>query len=309
MQKLELINKVITAPLAGVSDKPFRKMLANFTPGLIFSEMLSAEAIIRNNQKTFKMAIDSNDYKYSAAQVFGSRPEQIRDAILILKDYFQPYSFDINMGCPVRKIVKDGAGAALMLDEKKIEKIVNAAVKVCDRLTIKIRAGWSKTNLNYLKIAKIAEFYALSAITIHPRTAVQLYSGKADWTIVAELKNKISIPVIGNGDILTLSDFQEKIKLCDYCMIGRGILYNPFLLKEINENKNYAVSIEELKNFMLKHLKELSNFYGALRAIKIFRKFFAWYIKSKRNASSLREQAFKINDYHQFEEFIINLNY
>jgi len=308
MERLELDNPVITAPLAGVGDKPFRKLISCLGPSLIFTEMISTEALTRNNGKTLKM-IDFSDEPYNlAVQLFGADPDKFSAAIEMIQSEYNPFVIDINLGCPIKKIVKSGAGAALLRSLDKIDKILNAASKLCKtRLTIKIRSGWASNSINYLETGKLAEYYGLSAIILHPRTATQLYAGKADWSHIKNLKNSVNIPVIGNGDIITFADYEEKKGYCDYIMLGRGLLYNPFLIKDIlagRPNALGAAADESLKKIMNKHLQLSIEEYGDYNGSKRFRKHFAWYIKNRRNAKLYKARGFNAVSGAEFVELI-----
>lgn len=299
MAEFNICNKIITAPLAGVTDKPFRKILSGFGPGLIYSEMISSEALTRSNVKTYKMIDFSNENYKIAAQIFGANADKIAKAAELIQEYAKPYSIDLNMGCPIKKIVKNGAGAALLKDLKKIEEIIKKTAPICRiPLTIKIRTGWNTNEDSFLQIGKIAEDNGISAIALHGRSAAQMYSGRADWDKIEMLKKNINIPVIGNGDILTGNDFFKNVNRCDYIMIGRGLLYNPFLIREINGEN--PPSIKELKNLMTAHLNELLKEYGEFKAVRHFRKYFSWYLKNIRNAKLFREEGFKIKNHKDF---------
>jgi len=302
--EFKLKNKIITAPLAGISDRPFRDLHSEFLPGLLYSELISAEALIRKNQKTLKMLDDAcgSDYPVTV-QIFGAEPGQFKNAIEYIQTHYNPFAIDINMGCPVKKIVKNGAGAALMKKPELIKKILETICKIAKlRITIKIRLGWNNDSINYLEIAKIAENTNVSAIALHCRTAVQMYSGKGDWHYVKILKDNCKLPIIGNGDILNYDDYLEKSRFCDYVMIGRGLLYNPFLIKEILSAGEYKHNITDLKNIMKKHLKLLVDYYGEIIGVKHFRKFFGWYVKSIANAKKFREAGFRVS---KFQDFVL----
>ncbi|HPG29422.1 MAG TPA: tRNA dihydrouridine synthase DusB [bacterium] len=307
MNNFSLENPVVTAPLAGISDKPFRIMISSLKPALIFTEMVSVEGIIRNQSKTLKMLDFSNENYNIAVQIFGNNPEKICSAI----DYIQTnvsgqiHSININMGCPVKKVVKSGYGAALLNSPELIEKIITKTAKVSKSfLTIKIRSGWNSNSLNYIEIGKIAENNGAAAVILHPRTAVQMYGGKSDWSHIGILKKNISIPVIGNGDILTYGDYVSKKNYCDYIMIGRGLLYNPFLITQISDGGSINYSKEVYKTYILNHLNLLKNQYGNSRAAKIFRKHFSWYLKNIKNAKSYREKGFEITNSDDFKNLI-----
>lgn len=306
MNKLSLANPIITAPMAGVSDRPFRKIIAQFNAGLIFTEMVSVEGIIRSQPHTLKLIDISGEPANTGIQLFGNSPEKIRDAIIIIQEKFRPKVIDINMGCPVKKIVKDGCGAALLRDIKKIAQILKKITDVCKSyLTIKIRSGWSATEINYLEVGKIAEYYDISAITLHPRTAAQLYAGKANWSHIMNLKKNIKIPVVGNGDILNVDDYLAKKEFCDFIMVGRGLLYNPFLIKQILENdKNSCIDSSQKKQLYLKHLELLVEEYGERKAVRHFRKYFGWYVRHIKNAKFYRTKGFACESYLQFANLI-----
>jgi tRNA-dihydrouridine synthase B len=240
----KLQSKILLAPMAGVTDQPFRRIIREFGNFLMFSEMIASNAVIRNVKKTFKMLKGTED-EYTSIQIVGSDPKIMAEAAKLSVDLGARF-IDINMGCPVKKIVKSEAGSALMKDEKLATKIIKSVVKAVEvPVSLKMRLGWNHEHKNAREIAKIAEDSGIQMITVHGRTRSQLYSGKADWKAIGEVKEVIkTIPIIANGDIASIDNARKCLyeSGADGLMIGRGALGSPWILKQIQDNIEIQVN-------------------------------------------------------------------
>ena len=306
MQILDFDSNVFMAPMAGITDKPLRKLVSSLGKGVMVSEMVAINAIQRKNPKTYRIA-DVRDENYPVVvQLVGNDPELFSEAAKLAEE-LGAHSLDINMGCPVKKIVNNHAGSALMKDRGLAEKIIKAVVKATPlKVSVKFRKGWDAANVNAVDFAKMCEDSGASYITVHGRTRSAFYSGEADWNIIREVKEAVKIPVIGNGDINTPYDAKRMIEETgvDGVMIGRAGLGNPWLISQTDSflksgKEPEKISVSEIKTFMLKHIEELSNYYGQEMGLAISRKFVCWYCKNLRDAKRFREIYTKINDYQQ----------
>ena len=287
---VEIKNQVVLAPMAGVSNPTYMKICENMGVGYVVSELISAEAIVRDNKKTLKMleGIDTLNIPY-AIQLFGANPKVLGEAAKIINRLYPKAIIDINMGCPVPKIaIKSGGGSALLKDPELIREIVETVVAAVDvPVTVKIRSGWDSEHINAVEIATIASKAGAKAIAIHARTRAQGYSGKADWNIIKEVVNNVDIPVIGNGDILSCYDASKMLVEtgCTAVMIGRGVMGNPWLIKECVEYLDKGIRPKEVTNYecidmMEYHLQELIKDKCEKQAVLEMRGHILNYLKS-----------------------------
>jgi len=300
---LKIKNNIILAPLAGISNLPFRIIARDAGCSLAFTEMISANGLVRRNLKSCDYMQSSDEDKPLGVQIFGSDPIIMADAAQIV-DELGADLIDVNMGCPVKKVVRNGAGAALLKDPDLVSQILDSVRKATQKpLTVKIRSGWNVQNINAVRIAKIAEHQGIDAVIVHARTAVQGFAGSADWKIIEEVKNSVGIKVIGNGDIKSGSDAWRMIRMtgCDGVMIGRGALGNPWIFKGAisylsAETDSVTPTLNERKEMIMGHLEKESIFGGAESAVTRFRKHLLWYTKKLRGGAVFRSKVTAIDD-------------
>ena len=296
--KVVMENNLIQAPLAGYTDLAFRLLVREFGAGLTVSEMISAEGVVRSGARSLALAETCPEERPFAVQIFGARPEAMAEAARILSE--KPIDLiDINMGCPVPKVVRNGGGAALLKDPKEAGRLMRAVVAASRvPVTIKIRAGWDDRTKTALDVASEAEDAGISAVTVHARTRLQGFSGRADWRIIAAVKEAVSIPVIGNGDVLSAEDARRMFEetACDGIMIGRGAIGNPWIYREIialsragtRGDAPASPSIIERRDVMLRHLGMLAGLRGEIHAARLFRKYAGGYTKGLPGSADLR---------------------
>ncbi len=317
VKDLELENNVFVAPMAGVTNLAYRLILKEFGAGLIYTEMVSDKGLLHENKKTHEM-IEIFDYeKPIALQLFGSEVETMVEAAILIDRESNCDIIDINMGCPVPKVTKSGSGSKLMTTPELAKQIVSEIVKKVNKpVSVKIRSGWDHSSINAPEFAKLMEEAGASMIAVHGRTRTDMYSGEADLDIIKKVKSAVKIPVIGNGDIKSPDDALRMLEYtkCDGVMIGRGLLGNPWLIKQIIDYLNTGeyekeISLETKKTYLLKHLEHLIELKGEHLATLEMRTHGAWYVKGLPgaskikqlivNASSIKEIKNIINDYFQ----------
>ena len=289
---IELKGRYFLAPMAGVTDLPFRILCNEYGAALTCTEMISAKAITYGNKKTEElMKTDDGDHPL-ALQLFGSDPQIIAEAVSLIGNV--PFEIlDINMGCPMPKIVNNGEGSALMKDPELVYRIVEAARSATSKpVTVKIRAGFDADNINAVEIALAAQDAGVSAITVHGRTREQMYEGRADWEIIRRVKEMVHVPVIGNGDVTDTESAQRMFNetLCDAIAVGRAVRGRPWLFRELNEAKPYRPSGDEIRALVQLHIDMAVSTHGEYIAVREMRKQVGWYTAGIAGSAALREK-------------------
>ncbi len=292
---VELDNPVFLAPMSGVSDMPFRRLAKRYGAGLVYSEMIASQAMVRANDKTQKMASNCEEERPIAVQLAGCEPEIMAEAAK-MNEGRGASIIDINMGCPVKKVTKGDAGSALMKDEMLAAKIVETVVKsVSLPVTVKMRLGWDHQHLNAPKLAKMVEECGAVAITVHGRTRNQFYKGQADWAAIRAVKEAISVPLIGNGDVVDLESAKQLLEQsgADGVMVGRGTYGRPWLPGQIAHYLKTGETlpeptIVERRSILLEHLEMMLEHYGDYGGLRIARKHLSWYSKGLHGSAEFR---------------------
>lgn len=319
MKKLRIGNVVlenayILGPMAGVTDLPFRLLCKEQGAGLLCMEMVSAKGILYNNKNTESLLQIHPKEVPVSLQLFGADPKIVSEMAKRIED--RPFSIlDINMGCPVPKVVKNGEGSALMKNPKLVYELVNAVVRAIEKpVTVKIRKGFDDNCINAVEIAKIAEEAGAAAVAVHGRTREQYYSGKADWEIIRQVKEAVHIPVIGNGDVTSGERAISMMEQtgCDGVMIARGAQGNPWIFSELLEyEKNGTLpnrpTVDEIRQTMLRHARLQIEYKGNYQGIREMRKHVAWYTKGLHGSARLRDEINQVESYEELEKILTAL--
>lgn len=312
MEKILSANTpVFLAPMAGITDAPFRELVMSFGATAVVSEMVSSEALIRNSQKTFRRTLQNQKDALNIIQIVGYDPTHMAESAAI-NESLGADVIDINMGCPAKKITSNESGCALMKNEDLAVRIAESVVKAVKiPVTLKMRLGWDHENINCFQLAKRFEEVGIRMLAIHCRTRNQMYSGTANWTALAPMKESISIPFLCNGDIKTPQDAQQALQesSANGVMIGRAALGRPWLLKQVmsclHEGDNFHTpSFEEQFEIVMRHFQSTLDFYGKEAGIRIFRKHFCWYSTGMRGASEFRQLINHCEDLQLIQEYV-----
>lgn len=307
---LTIEHPVLLAPMAGVTDSPFRSMCKNYGAGAVYTEFVSAEGIVRENDKTINYMKFDETERPIGIQIFGHDPEVLARSAQYIEENLKPDIIDLNFGCPVPKVVKRGAGSAILKDLDQLEKVAKWVVRAVSLpVTAKIRSGWDKGGIVAVEAAKRLEAQGISLLTLHPRTTKQRYTGEADWSIIADVKKAINIPLIGNGDIHTPQDAKRMIDEtgCDGIMIGRGSMGKPWLFRDVinylNENLlPPEVSKATIAKSFFKHLELQKEHYSLMYAGNLFKPHAAAYIRGMDGAAHMRFEINRSKDIDQIRE-------
>lgn len=308
---IHIKDPVILAPMSGVTDMPFRRLVRRMGVGLVVSEMIASQAMIRQTRQSLQMAQKSPEESPMAVQLAGCEPHVMAEAAKLCAD-MGAHMIDINMGCPVKKVVNGYAGSALMRDELTAARIIEATVKAVELpVTLKMRTGWDDQSRNAPRLAKIAEECGVQMVTVHGRTRCQLYNGRADWAFIRQVKESVRVPVIGNGDVNSLQDVKNLLDIAgvDGVMIGRGAYGRPWFL---NQACHYlrtgeilpSPCLNEQKNIVLSHVGDIVSYYGEYAGIRIARKHVGWYSKGLSESAEFRVAANQTESSDSLRELI-----
>ncbi len=304
-------SPVFLAPMAGITDRPFRTIVASCGQGNMIAEMAAINALQRKNPKSWQIADVRAEPYPTVVQLVGNDPELFADAAKLVAD-LGARSLDINMGCPVKKIVNNESGSALMKDMSRASKIIEAVVKATPlKVSVKFRKGWDNEHVNAVEFAQMCEQSGASYITVHGRTRSQGYSGVADWDIIKKVKQSVKIPVIGNGDIDCAQKAKQMMEFSgvDGVMLGRATLGNPWLLGQVHEylvngQEPTEITTKQIKEMLLKHLNLLVEYYDEKGGVAISRKHIGWYVRSLYEAKKFREQYTKLATFAEAQKLI-----
>lgn len=306
-------GNIFLAPMAGVTDLPFRIMCKKYNCSLVYTEMINAKAVCYNDKNTFEMLETIEEEGDVIVQIFGSEPAFMRESASIISGLDRFKAIDINMGCPVPKVVKNGEGSALLKNPKLASEIIREVKKGSKiPVTVKIRIGWDDNSINAVEFAKMVEDSGADALAVHGRTREQYYSGKANWEIIANVKKVINIPLIANGDIFTIEDAIKikEITEADGYMIGRGAQGNPFIFKQFHHYENTGevleISPSEKIDIIISHYKQSLKYKGEQKTIREMRKHIGWYIKGLKGSAKFRNDINHIEEVDKVYEMLHN---
>ncbi|MFO7841724.1 MAG: tRNA dihydrouridine synthase DusB [Fidelibacterota bacterium] len=314
---LNICNPVFLAPMAGITDKPFRKICRSFGAGVVVTEFVSAEGIVRNNDKTLHYMRFDESERPIAVQIFGHDPETLARSAQFIEENLKPDIIDLNFGCPVPKVVKKGAGSAILKDLDRMEKIAKWVVRAVSLpVTVKMRAGWDKGNIVAVEAAERLESSGIGLITLHPRTTKQRYTGEANWSLIRDVRRAVSIPVIGNGDIRNPQDAKAILAAtgCNGIMIGRAAIGRPWLFRQITHYLNHGEllpdsSPEERAETFFRHLELQKEHYSLMYAGNLFKTHAAAYIRGMEGAAKMRFEINRAKDIDKIRELAENFFY
>ena len=309
---LQIQNPLFLAPMAGITDHPFRILCREMGAGVVYTEFVSANGIIRENMKTLEIMKFTEDERPIGIQLFGETPDIVGNSAKMVYDMMKPDIIDINYGCPVPKVTKRGAGSAALKDLCLMEDITRSVVESVPNIpvTVKMRGGWDNNNIISTEAGILMEKIGVSAITLHPRTTQQQFSGQSNWNLIKELKNAVNIPVIGNGDILTVNDYNRMKEEtgCDGIMIGRAALGNPWIFKSIkyaeSGKSDYTLMISEKLNLAKRHFQMLKEYYNERLSVNLSKKHFNYYFKGFDGASDWRKKFMKITSSNEINDLM-----
>lgn len=307
---VEIKNKLILAPLAGYTNQVYRQICHDFGAGLTYTEMISDKGLLYENDKTWNLCYIKDEEKPVSLQLFGGNIDEIVKAAQLVDKRSNCDIIDINMGCPVKKVLKSGSGSYLLQNVEYIEQLVrNVVNNVSKPVTVKIRIGWDHQSINHIAIAKAIERGGASAICVHGRTKSDFYSGKVNLEAIKEVKQNVNIPVIGNGDIKTIDDLKNMLNTgVDFVMVGRASLGNPWIFKEFNaylNNENYTSPTDEEKiKLLIYHMRQLVELKGEKIAILEMRSLAAWYVKGMKNNKDFKLKLINITTVNEFLDII-----
>lgn len=307
---VEIKNKLVLAPLAGYTNQVYRQICHNLGAGLTYTEMISDKGLLYENDKTWNLCKIDEEERPVSLQLFGGNIEELVKAAKLIDEKSNCDIIDINMGCPVKKVLKSGSGSYLLRDVEYLEKMIKSIVEnVSKPVTVKIRIGWDHQSINHIEIAKAIERAGASAICVHGRTKSDFYGGKVNLQAIKEVKENVSIPVIGNGDVKTVEDLQNMLDTgVDFVMIGRASLGNPWIFQEFNaylnkEEYTYPNDEEKIK-FLLNHLDKLVNLKGEKIAILEMRSLAAWYVKGMKRNKEFKLKLINITTVQEFKDIV-----
>jgi len=310
---IDIHGKVVMAPMAGITDNAFRIMVRSMGAALVFTELVSSDGLVRDSKKTHRFLKFNPEERPIGIQIFGSDPKIMADAAQIVASV-KPEFIDLNFGCPASKVVKRGAGAALLNDLSKLKAIVKSVISAVQiPVTAKIRSGWNEGSIVAVQVSRILEEEGACAVTVHPRTKKMGFSDLADWELIKQVKSEVSIPVIGNGDVKTPEDAERMLQQtrCDLVMIGRGALGKPWLFSQINaylDKKEIGkdLTFPERIDSCLKHYNMALKFIEGERAVKEMRKHIGWYLKGMPNSTQIRQEVFQMMDPEEVKQTLLN---